>query len=165
MLSSNRRNTRADRTSQSTVRENPAMIGFLYRTCEEKLTAIVSYLHSAVLMENDTTPGAELCRLIATAQIEQYSALCRVLRDLGVPFRLQTCIKLEQCAHRDSRHACTLELLGAHACKEAALAKGYASAASSCATPTTARLLAQLSSTGEEHASLLQGLIARLSRS
>ncbi len=90
MFSQSRRNLRAP--SPIPTGESPAVIGQLYRECESELTVIVSYLHHAVLAE-PLVAVSDLFSSIAACKINHYKTLCRLLRDLGVPFRLQTRIE------------------------------------------------------------------------
>ena len=110
MFSQSRRNLRTQ--TPLPTGESPAVIGQLYRECESELAVIVSYLHHAVLTES-LDAVSDLLSSIASCKINHYKTLCRLLRDLGVPFRLQT--RIESTLYTDTTDA---ESMAAH-CLEA----------------------------------------------
>lgn len=162
MFSQSRRNLRAP--SSAPLGESPAVIGQLYRECENELSVIVSYLHYAVLTES-LAAVSDLLSTIAACKINHYKTLCRLLRDLGVPFRLQTRIEgMLPTNETDMAELCTTCLASFAASEEerATLCRRHAEGARDA---RVGRTLLALAAEKEEHAKALLAMRERMMRS
>ena len=162
MFSQSRRNLRVQ--TPPPTGESPAVIGQLYRECESELAVIVSYLHHAVLTE-PLTAVSELLSSIAACKINHYKTLCRLLRDLGVPFRLQT--RIESTLYTDTADAADMatRCLEAFAAKESEYAAACRLSAKNARDERVQRTLTALAAEKEGHCEALLAMRERIARS
>lgn len=162
MFSQSRRNLRTP--TPLATGESPAVIGQLYRECESELAVIVSYLHHAVLTES-LDAVSSLLSSIASCKINHYKTLCRLLRDLGVPFRLQT--RIESTLYTDATDVAnvTAHCLEAFATKESEDATTCRLTASNARDERVRRTLTALANEKEDHAKALLAMRDRMARS
>lgn len=153
MFSQNRRASRAQPASP--CGESPAVIGQLYRACESELSVIVSYLHHAILLEEALPSVSALLSTTAESEIKHYKALCRLLRDLGVPFRLQTRIDGTLLPLGADTQQMATEYLSHFAESEEHAARAYRETAENARAEITRRLLTALASEEEGHSAAL----------
>ncbi len=163
----NRNRMQAESAAPSEVppRESPVIIGQLYRLCEEELNTIVTYLHCGTALEKLMPAAATLCNSIATGEIEHYKALCRLLRDLGIPFRLQARIQTVPLTYSEDPHDATLEILDRLIEAETAATATYRRMATGAREYITRQLLTALSAEEEGHLKALEAMKLRMDRS
>lgn len=153
MFSQNRRASRAQHVSP--LGESPAVIGQLYRACESELSVIVSYLHHAILLEEALPSVSMLLSTTAESEIKHYKALCRLLRDLGVPFRLQTRIDGTLLPLDGDPQQTATDCLSHFAESEKQTAHAYRETAENARADMTRRLLLALANEEDGHSEAL----------
>ncbi len=149
MFSQNRRASRAQPVPP--YGESPAVIGQLYRACESELSVIVTYLHHAILLEEALPSVAALLSSTAESEINHYKALCRLLRDLGAPFRLQTRIEGTLLPLGSDPQATATDCLSHFADGEKHTAHTYRETAENARSDMTRRLLTALANEEDGH--------------
>lgn len=151
-------------TSPLPLREDPAVIGQLYRACEEELCAIVTCLHASVSLES-LQPAAALCTSLATDGIEHYKMLCRLLHELGVPFRLQSRISCVPPPNTDDPYEAATETLTKLLGREEQTLDAYRRVCDRAREHTTRHAMTVLADEMEGRCATLRSLLARITRS
>ena len=152
-------NRRASRAQQiPTCGESPAVIGQLYRACEAELSVIVSYLHHAILLEEALPSVSALLSSTAESEIHHYKALCRLLRSLGMPFRLQTRIEGTLLPLDGDPQSTATDCLSHFAREETRAAHAYRETAGNAREDMTRRLLLALATEEEGHSAALSSM-------
>lgn len=146
------------------LREDPAVIGQLYHACEEELCAIVICLHAGVALES-LQPVSALCTSLATDGIEHYKMLCRLLHELGVPFRLQSRISCMPQFCADNPYNAAADTLTNLLNREEERLAAYRRACDRAKEHSTRHALSILSEEMEGRCATLRSLLVRITRS